>query len=230
MNRKRIFISAAFGLFFVFAQAQEDYEKIFSADYEKALQFLDEEKWMNAMILSYGLKPKEVKAVGFPELIRYNFLQDKIETFAMESLYIQYGRHYANFSIGQFQIKPSFAENVEIDFLKLFGEQNTKIWKPSIRDTLQSQENRSARLKRLKTKKGMITYLCLFFKIIESKYPNWENDEKKIKFLASAYNSDYRKSKEEIKSFSQKKFFQTGLIFSKKYCYADISWFYFQQP
>jgi hypothetical protein len=185
---------------------------------------------MNALILSYGLKPKEVKAVVFPELIRYNSLQDKMETFALESLYIQYGTDYANFSIGRFQIKPSFAENVEIDFLKLFGEQNTKIGKLSFRDTLQNQVNRSARLKRLKTKKEMITYLCLFFKIIESKYPDWKNDEEKIKFFACAYNSGYRKSKEEIKSVIQKKFFQTGLIFSKKYCYADISWFYFQQP
>jgi len=34
---------------------------------------------MDELIRAYGLKPKEVKAVIFPELIRYNAIQDKIE-------------------------------------------------------------------------------------------------------------------------------------------------------
>ncbi|MBI1768618.1 MAG: hypothetical protein HYR67_09615 [Bacteroidetes bacterium] len=229
MNQKKIFFTAAFGLLFVFAQAQENYKEIFSTDYDKAIRFLEDEKWMDEMILSCGLKPKEVKAVIFPELIRYNTIQDKIETFALESLYIQYGKDYANFSIGQFQIKPSFAETIEIDFLKTFGKLKIQNWRPDFKDTIQNQANRLARLKRIKDKKEMVTYLCLFFKVMESKYPDWRDENEKIKFFACAYNLDYRKSREEIIPFITKKFFHTGMISSKKYCYADVAWYYYQQ-
>lgn len=184
---------------------------------------------MDEVIISYGLKPKEVKAVIFPELIRYNSIRDKMEIFALESLYIQYGKEYANFSIGQFQIKPSFAENIENDFLKTFGESNTRTWSPNFKDTIQSQFNRSSRLKRLKDKKSMLNYVCLFFKVMEVKYPVWENPREKVKFFASAYNSDYRKSKDEINSFMTKKFFHLGILTSEKYAYADIALYYFQR-
>lgn len=229
MTGRKIVLTAALGLLFIFGKAQENYPKIFSSDYDKAIHYLkEEEKWMNDLILSYGLKPGEVKAVVFPELIRYNAIQDKIETFALESLYIQYGKDYANFSIGQFQIKPSFAENIEIDFLKTFSEQQTKIGALSLRDTIQSQANRSARLQRLKSREEMVNYVCLFFKVMESRYPKWNNTEEKVKFFASAYNSNYRKSKTEITSFISKKFFHAGLVGTEKYAYADIAWYYFQ--
>ncbi len=229
MTEKKFLLTAAFGLLFLFGRAQENYSEIFSSDYEKAIRYLNEErKWMDELILSYGLKPQEVKAVIFPELIRYNAIQDKIETLALESLYIQYGKSYANFSIGHFQIKPSFAENIEIDFLKTFGEQKAKTWELSFKDTLQNEANRSARLQRLKNKKETLNYVCLFFKVMESRYFKWNSVEEKLKFFASAFNSDYRKSKPEIISFISKKFFHTGIAAVEKYAYADIAWYYLQ--
>jgi hypothetical protein len=227
MFPKKIIFTAAFGLLFVCAVAQENYTKIFDKDYARALQFINEEKWMDQVIISYRLNPKEVKAVVFPELIRYSNLQDKFETFALESLYIQYGKAYANFSIGEFQIKPSFAENIEIDFLKLLGESEIGV---KAKDTIQTISNRSARVKRMKSKREMLNYVCLFFKVMENKYPNWKTSEEKIKFFACAYNFDYRKSEREILSFTPRKFFKTSIIASTKYCYSDIALFYFSQP
>src|SRR5258706_2032262 len=230
MDRRKIFFTAAFGLLFVFASAQENYQKIFSTDYDKAIRFLKEEElWMDELIRAYGLKPKEVKAVIFPELIRYNAIQDKIETFALESLYIQYGKDYANFSIGQFQLKPSFAETIEIDFLKLFGPSQSRVISIiKAGDTLQNVASRDSRLIKLKDNISVLNYVCFFFKIVETKYPTWKTEEEKIKFFACAYNSDYRKSKDEITSFIPKKFFYTGIIASGKYAYAEIAWYYFQ--
>lgn len=229
MVTKIIFV-AAFELPFLFVQAQEDYSKIFSRDYSKAIQFLvDEEKSMNQVISSYRLKPKEVKAIVFPELIRYNSLRDRLETFTLESLYIKQGKTYANFSIGRFQIKPSFAENIEIDFLQTFGESELKNFlKMRTGDTIQNINSRDARLKRIKDNRIQLIYVCLFFKLMEQKYPAWRTDEEKIKFFASAYNSDYRKSTAEIKSFISKKYFHTGFVASTKYSYADVAWYYFQ--
>jgi hypothetical protein len=227
---KKIFFAAAFGLLFVSAKAQEDYPRLFSSNYDNAIEFLaGEEKWMNEIILSYGLKPAEVKAVVFPELIRYNSIRDKIEIFALESLYIQHGKAYANFSVGQFQIKPSFAESIEVDFLKTFGESKSKTsWNPNARDTIQNIALRDARLKRLKDKKAMLSYVCLFFKVLESKYPVWKTTEEKIKFFASAYNFDYRKSASEINEFLSKRFFYVGFISSKKYSYANVALYFYQ--
>jgi hypothetical protein len=227
---KKLFLATAFGLLFVFASAQEDFRKIFSTDYDKATQFLvEEEKWMDAVIYSHGLKPTEVKAVVFPELIRYNSIQDKIETFALESLYIKNGKAYANFSIGRFQIKPSFCENVEADFMRTFGVSELKrILQTSGDDTIQNVASRGARLQRIKNKQLQLTYVCLFFKVMEKEYPTWKTEKEKVKFFAAAYNSDYRKSADEIGKFIPKKFFHTGFVAARKYSYADIAWYYFR--
>jgi hypothetical protein len=227
---------AAFGLLFVstnYAQKQkENYSEIFSSDYQRAAKFLSTEKALDSIIQSHGLNTKEVTAIVFPELIRYNSIQDKIETFALETLYVQYGKEYANFSVGEFQIKPSFAERIEIDFIKKFGTKElTTNFQIMASDTIQNDVNRSKRLKRIKNKSGMINYLCLFWKVMSVKYPTWRSEEEKIRFFATSYNCGYWKSRKEIQSFQLKKFFHTGLsITSTQYNYADIAWYYFQQP
>jgi len=229
-------LTAAFGLFFVstnFAQKREEnYSEIFAGNYQQAFKLLQTEKGIDSIIRSHGFNSKQVTAIVFPELIRYNSIRDKIETFALETLYIQYGKEYANFSVGEFQIKPSFAEMIEIDFLKKFGEKESlRHFQIKASDTIQNQENRMKRLKRIKSKTGMIHYLCLFWKVMNGKYPTWKSEEEKIKFLATAYNCGYWKSRKEIESFQSRKFFHTGLsIISTKYNYADIAWYYCQQP
>jgi hypothetical protein len=232
----KTFLTAAFGLLFVstnLAQRhEENYSEIFSGNYQQAIKFLQTEKAIDSIILSHGLNPKEAVAVIFPELIRYNSIQDKIETFALETLYVQYGKRYANFSVGEFQIKPSFAEKLEIDFIKEFQE---KKWSTQYQikatDTIPDPEHRMTRLKKIKSKTGMAHYLCLFWKVMNSKYPTWKSQEEKIRFFATAYNSHYWASRQEIESFLAKKFFHTGLsMTSTKYNYADIAWYYFQQP
>jgi len=227
---------AAFGLLFVstnFAQKrQENYSEIFSDDYQRVVKFLQTEKAIDSIIQSHGLNPKEVTAIVFPELIRYNSIQDKIETFALETLYVQYGEEYANFSVSEFQIKPSFAERIEIDFLKKFDETKsaTNLHIKSS-DTIQNEANRARRLRRIKSKTEMVNYLCLFWKVMSVKYPAWRSEEEKIRFFATAYNCGYWKSRKEIQSFQPKKFFHTGLsIASTKYNYADIAWYYYQLP
>jgi len=231
----RIIFTAAFGLLFVsdsFAQKRkENYSEIFSSDYQRAVKFLQTEKGIDSIVRSHGFNRKEVVAIIFPELIRYNSIQDKIETFALETLYVQYGKEYTNFSVGEFQIKPSFAERIETDFIKKFGAKEL-LTNFSINpvDTLQNEEARMKRVTRIKSKIGMISYLCLFWKVMNSKYPTWKSEEDKIKFSATAYNCGYWKSRKEIESFQSKKFFQTGRsITATKYNYADIAWYYFQR-
>ena len=56
------------------------------------------------------VKMQEKTAIFFPELIRYSFIRDLLETTALEYLYIENGKNYADFSIGRMQMKPSFIE------------------------------------------------------------------------------------------------------------------------
>ena len=58
-------------------------------------------------------------AVVFPEIVRYSDLEDLIQIRALKVLYVQYGRKYADFSVGHFQMKPSFIEQLEADWNRL---------------------------------------------------------------------------------------------------------------
>lgn len=218
-----------FLLGFSFAQVKpENYRAIFGKDYEKALAYLGKAVWIDSIAQAHGLVPREVKAVVFPELVRFNSIQDKIETFALETLYVQYGKTYANFSIGSFQVKPSFAEQVEIDLMQLLGPARMLHgYQLTANDTLSTESNRSKRVKRLKDPRLMTVYICAFFQWMEKKYPALHGLEK-IRFFASAYNSDYRKSASEIRAFEKKRFFQTGFGNHTRYPYADIAAYYFQ--
>ena len=68
--------------------------------------------------VKYQLNPYFVLAIVFPELIRYSKLQDVIESNDLKVLYVQFGDTYSNFSIGRFQMKPSFCEQLEKDYNK----------------------------------------------------------------------------------------------------------------
>jgi hypothetical protein len=59
-----------------------------------------------------GIEYAYAVAVIFPELVRYSALRDMIEISLLKTLYVNLGEEYADFSVGPFQMKPSFAEEV----------------------------------------------------------------------------------------------------------------------
>ena len=209
------------------SHAQEDYKKIFGRDYEQAAAFLAKEKWIGERINGYGLPVDEVLAVVFPELIRFNSIQDKIEVLALESLYIQYGKSYANFSIGRFQIKPSFVEMLENKILE--SKSPIAVWlKLTPSDTVQNESNRHKRLQKMKRLESAVDYVCAFYAWTEKTQSYWPNLETKIKYLATAYNAGFYLPENEIKKLQNKKFFHVGWVPTKKFCYADVSWCYYE--
>lgn len=208
------------------AYSQDDFKTIFARDYARAEQFIARETWMQEAIRNAGLKPREVIALVFPEIIRFNSIQDKAEVFALQSLYVTAGQRYANFSIGPFQIKPSFAESIEHDAVR------EKISISSLSftdvDTAASVENRARRVKRLQRLRDALNYVCLMVRWIDIHYPVFNSEEARIKFLSAAYNCGYRKPAEEIRGFITRKFFHTGLTSSASYAYADVAWYFYQ--
>jgi len=88
-----------------------NYKDIFGDDWKKAVIFEKENRyWMEPALAENNISYPLAVAVIFPELVRYSALLDKIEITLLKTLYINLGDDYANFSIGQFQMKPSFAE------------------------------------------------------------------------------------------------------------------------
>ena len=95
-------------------------KQVFGSDYTWAVNWLQQNK---AVIQKnadqFNIPAKELMAIVFPELIRYNTVFDAIEINSLKYLYVSEGKDYADFSVGYFQMKPSFAEMVEQDLTGL---------------------------------------------------------------------------------------------------------------
>jgi hypothetical protein len=177
----------------------------------------------------YNLDPFFTLVIIFPELIRYNALSDYFETRALEVLYIQYGKSYADFSIGRFQIKPSFAEVLESTYLNSF----TVLPKTFELDCLSDEADcRDMRVNRLKKPLHQLYYLIMYMQLMNKKYAylKWNNKEDKLAFYATAYNTGFFKTESEIKTEMNCKRFHTAMYNPQKFwSYCDICVYFYKQ-
>lgn len=207
--------------------SRNDYRDIFGEKYEEASSFFRSNPWITETIQQNRLDPCFVKAVIFPELIRYSTIRDKMEIRGLLTLYVQYGNDYADFSVGRFQIKPSFARQLEMDLRahpefrheKLLGEIKTK----------ETPQARLERVKRLDDPAWQLQYVIWFIKVAEREFSDvkWENEAKKLRFFATAYNCGYDHPSHYIEKMALKNYFHTSVFKSTSlYNYADISLHY----
>lgn len=203
------------------------YSDIFGSDWNKAINFLEENNsWIKPALEKNGILYTEAVAVVFPELVRYSALRDKMETSVLKALYCNLGNDYADFSIGVFQVKPSFAERIRTEarfnsrgrlFEKKASDTGTYAYRKSIVDDLENPQRE-------------LNYIIAFLKICRKRFPlKWEDETRKIRFLATAYNTGFWKTPEEIRAMEGKKFFSTKLLKAETYSYADISVFWYNQ-
>jgi hypothetical protein len=228
-NWKRflVFITAFCSALISFSQPT-DYRRIFGGDWEKAEAFVTEnETWMKQLAEKYSVSYPVAVAVVFPELIRYSALRDKMEITLLKTLYINLGEDYANFSIGQFQMKPSFAESMHQKVPLLKGRlRNQFIEKTGITDI---KTYRGSIVKDLEEPESEFLYLIAFLKICGTIYNLEEMDEEgRLKFLATAYNYSFQKSFSDVNKMMDKKFFYTKLVKAESYSYSDISVFWYR--
>ena len=218
-------------LFVFIFSIDKKYDDIFNESYYKALDFIDENE--QVFIDELGCdKSKRFEKISiiFPELLKYSMYKDILETTALELLYVNYGKEQADFSIGYFQMKPSFIENLESEVLindGLSKEYSNIIF---YKDT-NIKEIRRERIRRLKTLNWQLKYLNCFYHYISIQYSNyeWSKTEYRIRFLATAYNHDFRADKKQIEQWIDQKIYPYGLIKGKKqYAYSDIAFFYFK--
>jgi hypothetical protein len=217
------------------AQATDDgpdYREIFGHDYEFALKTIEKNSWWSDSLELEGIDPHFALSVIFPELIRYSSISDFIETKALEVLYVQYGHEYANFSIGLYQIKPTFAEQVEADLLQcdlLDRFPSLSVLNPKITDNVQT---RKERIIRLKDEYYQLLYLEAFIRIMDNIFSGltFENAEEKLRFYATAYNTGYWKGEKVIRCESGKAYFHRGITEPvEKYSYSAIALQFFDR-
>ncbi len=206
----------------------EDFKAIFAEDYVEAVNILEEkEVLIDSLSDVYRQDAAMTRAIVFPELIRYNLIRDLIEKNTLEVVYVNTGM--ADFSIGPLQIKPSFAEKIEEqvikkDYLNKFKD----LFEYSTTDPV---KERAERLERLKSFDSQLHYIFAFQSYMDKNHGYLEDESQKyrLRFLSTAYNYNFLASGRDIEVYMEKKFFPWGrLNDKKKYNYADISWYYYQ--
>jgi len=189
----------------------------------------------------FNVPPDIAEAVVFPEIVRYSRIQDKAETAAVYGLYVANGSSALNFSIGRFQMKPSFAEKLEKRWMK------TKYAKKyeTYFDTSDNKFARKARINRLTDNFWQCVYLSIFLKLLYLDYGSNDANGRKIQdgiecqplrqqivIAATAYNRGCEWSKpgcgkiSEIRKHSKTKHFHTAIIptnTTRRYVYCDIA-------
>lgn len=212
-----------------FSQYQpSDYAEIFGNDWNRALVFLEENNgWIVPALAIFNIPYHEAVAVVFPELVRYSALLDKMETTMLKTLYRNLGDDYANFSIGVFQVKPSFAEEIhervfagsDRELKSLFRKRssfpNKRLYRASIISDLENPETE-------------LNYIIAFYLLCERRFGSeWPDTGSKIRFLATAYNTGNLKNRREIEEMTGKRFFSTKLFKGETYSYADVALFWY---
>ena len=178
-----------------------------------------------------GVSSRFMQSLVFPEVMRFNSIKDGIETESLRTLYVQFGEDYANFSVGLFQMKPTFAETVE--------EKAKQLLPDSIYNELQleyavtgSEAIRRERVERLQDVDYQMVYLTAFVAICNKTYTykNFKNEPERLKWYATVYNAGFNKTDEYIaQKINQEYFYLQQGMPGKKFRYSAIALWYYKK-
>lgn len=206
-----------------------DYPRVFGSDWQKALAFLEEnEKWIRPVLDQNDISYLVAMAIVFPELVRYSALRDRMEITLLKTLYINLGDDYADFSIGPFQMKPSFAESVREQAPDVMRNANATFSAKSL--TTGIKDYRKTIINDLEDPVSELNYLIAFIKICEKKFKGcWIDEQTKIVFLATAYNCGFNNSPAKIGSMTGSKFFNIRPFIDENFSYSDIGLYWYRR-
>ena len=224
---KKVFVWFLLPFFTLNVNAQSE---IYCKEYEKSCQkakafFTEHKSKLENSAKTCGLSAEFLFAVVAPEITQFSYLSNKAETYSLKVFYVQNGKAYSDFSIGVFQMKPSFIEALE-DYINADTILKVK-YKKNLFEKPNERQARVSRIERLDNAEWQIEYLEVFCTVVNHKFAdvNFATEEEKLRFYANAYNSGFQKSEQQIKAIGQKALFPH---FSRqKFKYSDIAvWFY----
>lgn len=179
----------------------------FPQESESALTFFREHDEIRKELSHY--LPDEEKdiamAVVAPEVGMFSSLRNEVEYRTMCIFYILYGS--ADFSIGCFQMKPTFAETVEKEIAK------RKEWKKKfpmlpIKGKTE-RERRKTRMDRLMQTTWQARYLAAFITIAKHNTSgiSLSSVDDRVKYWATLYNSGLDLSEAQVYKMQRRRFF-----------------------
>jgi hypothetical protein len=222
----------------VFSYAKKEYSnpdfgKTFGTKAQAAkqkLQSLNEQFLLCSKLCSE--KIVFMQSLVFPEVMRYNSLKDGIETESLRTLYVQFGQEYANFSIGIFQMKPTFAVQVETKAKQLLPNSIYKDLQLMYEET-DEESIREKRVERLQDDEWQLVYLTAFICICNEtcKQKSFVDNKEKLQWYATVYNAGFDKTDTYIsQKIKQENFYLNQGMPEKKFKYAAIASWYYNKP
>ncbi len=181
------------------------------------------EMW-DSVFKSLDADSSECEAVIFPELLRYNKIRDGVEQTVLLVPYVQKGREGADYSVGMFQMKPSFAEQLEEAWMESPLSRKYALFF----DLSDRKEVRRRRVERLADDEWQCVYLAMFVRLMLEREPSLGRmvPAERVSLLATAYNYSFKASLESLAVKSREKSFHLDFIRSKKticYSYASLA-------
>jgi len=140
--------------------------------------------------------------------VRYSLFQDFLETKADELLYIRGGAELADFSIGPFQLKPSFAEVLEQSWQARHQLHNIDFHY----NTQDEFDIRKQRIERLSDIEWQLKYLNAFYILASERCQKLHisNQDERLHYCATLFNCGLNSSDEKVKAWSDKQTFPYG--------------------
>jgi hypothetical protein len=171
-----------------------------------------------------SFSPRFLFAIVAPEYTRYSGARDKIESYSLKVLYVQGGASYSDFSVGPFQMKPSFVERLEASIAadSLLAARHAGC----LLGHLDARAARVERLRRLASVEWQLEYLVASLEIVERRFASLASadDEEKLRFHATAYNCGFHVPEQRIREMERKAYFPRS---TRRFRYSDVAaWFY----
>ena len=189
----------------------QTYAGKFASDWKRAAERVEQRREVWGEVLrSLDVDVRVCEAIVFPEQLRFSRLQDGVEQAALHGLYVTGGKECANFSIGLFQMKPSFVEQVEAAWMKSSLRHAYRLYF----DLKDHREQRRRRLVRMQDERWQCVYLALFVRLMEERLPQLTemSEDERVRLLATAYNMSFTASLEELQRHKHRKTFHLDLF------------------
>ncbi len=230
MWRKAVFLPI-FLWNWVVLQSQNlpDFKVIFEDEYAEAETYFNENSvTINYLCEKFGADKKLSCAIVFPERVRYSAIRNYAENLSLEVLYVEYGSAI-DFSVGPFQMKPSFAEKVEkiIAVNSLLSAKYAALLPVEISET----DIRQKRIERLGKLSTQLLYLFAFQEITAARFNLTDLSKiELVRFFASAYNFSFEATKAEILRAQNFSFFPYGSAYlGEQYRYVEVAEYYYRR-
>lgn len=214
-----------------------DVETALTKAWAEASQYADSRKeaW-NEIWTAFDLPADVAEAIVFPEMLRYSIWQDQLEMSAVKGTYVTMGSKGFDFSIGRFQMKPSFVERLEKRWMKSAYPSQYEAYF----DTDDNRMARRVRLSRIEDEMWQCVYVAMFVKLTYLDFQGLTDlpIEEQVRLVATAYNrgaiADVSGggSIVTLRQWASQRFYHTALLPTKdvqRYVYADLAWQRFEQ-